>query len=96
MFFKSAFSAYGEKNMQVELMTNGPISVAFSVYSDFLDYKSGVYTHTTGSMLGGHAVTLVGWGVTEDGVKYWRIQNSWNESWYVFCFILVDILYIRS
>jgi len=61
-------------------MKHGPLSVAFTVYADFLSYKSGVYKHTSGSALGGHAVKLVGWGV-ENGVKYWRIANSWNENW---------------
>lgn len=35
-------------------MTNGPVEAAFSVYEDFLTYKSGVYQHTTGDFLGGH------------------------------------------
>jgi len=64
-----------------ELVTNGPMYVAFSVYSDFPTYKSGVYKHTSGSSyLGGHAVTLVGYG-EENGQKYWKIKNSWNEQW---------------
>ena len=61
-------------------MTNGPIEVAFTVYEDFLSYKSGVYKHTSGRALGGHAVKMVGWGV-DNGQKYWRIANSWNEGW---------------
>ena len=32
-------------------MTNGPVEAAFSVYSDFLLYKAGVYQHTTGSVI---------------------------------------------
>ena len=32
-------------------------SVAFEVYSDFANYKSGVYIHTNGTLLGGHAGT---------------------------------------
>ena len=38
-----------------------PLQGAFSVYEDFLTYKSGVYQHTTGRMLGGHAIKLIGW-----------------------------------
>jgi cathepsin B len=63
-----------------DLVTNGPLEVAFDVYEDFLAYKSGVYTHQTGNMLGGHAVKLIGYG-TENGVAYWTIANSWNDTW---------------
>lgn len=40
----------------------------------------GVYRHTTGSMLGGHAIRVLGWGV-EDGTDYWIVANSWNTDW---------------
>jgi cathepsin B len=63
-----------------EIMTNGPVEAAFSVYADFPSYKSGVYQHTSGSFLGGHAVRMVGWGV-ENSVPYWLIANSWNTDW---------------
>ncbi|KAK2948392.1 putative Gut-specific cysteine proteinase [Blattamonas nauphoetae] len=67
-------------NMQQELFDNGPFEVAFTVYEDFKVYKSGVYRHTTGSKLGGHAVMVMGWGV-EDNTPYWLIQNSWGTVW---------------
>jgi cathepsin B len=57
-----AFSVRGEQQIMQELVTNGPMYVAFTVYADFPTYKSGVYTHQSGSALGGHAVTLVGYG----------------------------------
>jgi len=66
--------------IQTEIMTHGPVEAAFSVYADFLAYKSGVYQHVSGSMLGGHAVKILGWG-TEDGTPYWLVANSWNEDW---------------
>ncbi|XP_054155193.1 cathepsin B-like cysteine proteinase [Oppia nitens] len=66
--------------IQTEIMTNGPVSAGFSVYEDFLTYKSGVYHHVTGSGVGGHAVKVIGWGV-ENGVDYWLVANSWNEDW---------------
>ena len=38
---------------------------------DFAYYKSGVYKHMHGENVGGHAVKLIGWGTTEEGVDYW-------------------------
>mmetsp|Transcript_699 Transcript_699/g.1308 ORF Transcript_699/g.1308 Transcript_699/m.1308 type:complete len:338 (+) Transcript_699:48-1061(+) len=76
----SAFSPRGVEAMQTAIMTSGPLAVAFTVYSDFPTYKSGVYKHTSGQPLGGHAVEMVGWG-TENGEDYWIIKNSWNEQW---------------
>jgi cathepsin B len=66
--------------IQTEIMTHGPVEAAFTVYADFPTYKSGVYHHTTGSALGGHAIKIVGWGV-ENGTPYWLVANSWNEGW---------------
>jgi len=42
-------------------MTNGPVEAAFTVYSDFLSYKSGVYKHVSGDEEGGHAIKILGW-----------------------------------
>jgi cathepsin B len=69
-----------EKQIQMELMTNGPAEAAFTVYADFVNYKKGVYQHVAGGALGGHAIRLLGWGV-EEGTKYWLVANSWNYDW---------------
>jgi len=58
-------------------MKYGSIVCGMSVYEDFPTYKSGVYRHESGSMLGGHAVRLIGWG-TDNGEDYWLVANSWN------------------
>ena len=70
----------GAPHMETEISTNGPIEGAFTVYEDFLTYKSGVYIHKTGSALGGHAIRVLGYG-SENGVPYWLCANSWNETW---------------
>jgi len=69
-----------EDHIMYELQTRGSITAVFNVYADFPVYKSGVYQHVSGDILGVHAVRLVGWG-TEGGVKFWWAINSWNESW---------------
>lgn len=65
--------------IQGELMTKGPLMVGLSVYEDFTSYKEGVYSHVTGSMVGGHAIRMIGWGHDEsaegDGGLYWICQN---------------------
>ena len=80
MYGSSAYSVSGEKNIMQEVFDNGPVEASFTVYNDFLAYKSGVYQHVTGQALGGHAIKLLGWGV-ENGVKYWLCANSWNDEW---------------
>ena len=76
-----AFSVNGVEKIMSELVSGGPLSCAFTVYSDFPTYKSGVYQKTAGSTpLGGHAVEIIGYG-TESGTDYWLVKNSWNEEW---------------
>ena len=67
-------------SIQAAVLAGGPIEVAFTVYEDFMSYTSGVYVHTTGGVLGGHAVKLVGWGVS-GSQNYWICANSWNTDW---------------
>ncbi|XP_071522090.1 cathepsin B isoform X2 [Panulirus ornatus] len=69
-----------EDQIKYEIMTNGPVEGAFTVYVDFLHYKSGVYKHRHGLPLGGHAIRVLGWG-EEDGTPYWLCANSWNSDW---------------
>lgn len=69
------------KTIKKEIMTNGPVETTMMVYEDFMNYREGVYHHVDGKFLGGHAIKLVGWGQTEEGVKYWIMANSWGEGW---------------
>jgi len=76
---KSVYSVRPDK-IRHEIFKHGPVEAAFTVFADFLTYKSGVYEHKAGEQLGGHAIKIMGWGV-EDGKEYWLVANSWNEDW---------------
>lgn len=52
------------------------VYATLSCWQDFAHYKSGVYKHLYGDPMGGHAVKLIGWGTTDDGVDYWVCRCS--------------------
>ena len=60
-------------------IAEGPIQTQFTVYYDFEVYESGIYEHSWGPYMGGHAVEFVGYG-EESGTKFWKVKNSWNRS----------------
>jgi len=79
---RSVYTIKKEDQIRAEIMKNGPVQTAFSVYEDFISYKSGVYEHKVGQAVGGHAVKIVGWGVdAESKMPYWLVANSWNSDW---------------
>jgi C1A family cysteine protease len=67
-------------NIEKAVVSDGPVEVGFYVYSDFENYQSGIYQHTTDILKGGHAVTVVGFG-KDDGRDYYIVKNSWGSTW---------------
>ena len=68
-------------------LNHGPVVTTLTVYEDFEAYTSGVYKHTTGSALGGHAVSIVGY---DDVKSAWLVRNSWGTEWGMDGFIWVS------
>jgi len=79
----------GECNMISAMAKYGAITSSIQAYEDFMNYPytpsymddgsfSQVYSHTSGSLLGGHSMELVGYGVNSQGVKYWIAKNSFG------------------
>lgn len=72
--------ANSEEALQ-QAVANQPVAVLIDAGgADFQFYKSGVFTGECGTELN-HDVTIVGYGTSEDGLKYWLIKNSWTSSW---------------
>ena len=58
--------------------------ISFNVMDSFYNIgKDGVLdssTYLSGKLVGGHAVSVVGWKTINDKL-YWKIQNSWGPAW---------------
>ena len=74
---------FTDTNMMREwISTQGPLTTCFSVYEDFFAYKNGVYVHTTGKLVAGHCVSVVGYDNTLNyGNPHWICKNSWGPDW---------------
>lgn len=59
-------------------LQHGPVMTTLRIYTDFIGYAGGVYKQTTGDMVGGHAVAIVGY---DDSKQAWIIRNSWGTEW---------------
>jgi C1A family cysteine protease len=60
------------------LVQQGPIIGGMRVFDDFRYYKSGIYRHVTGDLLGLHAICIVGY---DDNAGCWIVRNSWGTGW---------------
>ncbi|XP_070051594.1 senescence-specific cysteine protease SAG39-like [Nicotiana tomentosiformis] len=71
----------------LQAVANQPISVGIAANREFHLYGSGVYVYKSGIYDGScypqlnHAVTVIGYGTSEDGTNYWLIKNSWGTTW---------------
>ncbi|TYI84668.1 hypothetical protein E1A91_D05G381700v1, partial [Gossypium mustelinum] len=65
----------------LKVVASQPVSVAIEGHGqDFRFYSGGVFTGDCGNALS-HAVTVVGYGTSEEGLNYWLVKNSWGETW---------------
>ncbi|KAM5588003.1 ervatamin-B-like [Rosa sericea] len=71
-------------NSETELLnvvSKQPVSAMVdSKWREFRLYSGGVFSGECGTSLD-HSVTVIGYGTTEDGIKYWLVKNSWGEHW---------------
>lgn len=66
-----------------EALQDGPLVASVQMPSVGLDsYEGGVHDGT-GCQTSGlwHSMILVGYGVGEQGIAYWRFRNSWGVNW---------------
>ncbi|CAN4084165.1 unnamed protein product [Withania somnifera] len=64
----------------LQAVANQPISVGIAADQYFHSYSSGIYDGSCYPRMN-HAVTVIGYGTSDDGVKYWLVKNSWGTDW---------------
>jgi len=70
------------REIQTEILLNGPVQASFLTFSDFDEYDGGVYHRSKEAVRdGAHAIRIIGWGTTDDGEDYWLVANSWGPDW---------------
>ncbi|KAI5412260.1 hypothetical protein KIW84_057065 [Lathyrus oleraceus] len=66
----------------LKAVANQPVGVYIaSGKRAFQFYSSGILGEECGIIDLDHAVTIVGYGTNDDGVKYWLVKNSWGTKW---------------
>lgn len=72
-----------------EAVAQRPVSIGIEADQlAFQFYRSGVLTAACGTAMD-HGVEVVGYG-TKNGVKYWKVKNSWGPSWGLKGYILLQ------
>ncbi len=73
---KTSYRLNSVSDAMTDMVARGTITASFDVYQDFLTYKSGVYAcPSSGQPLGGHAISIVGFGTSTSGVDYWLVRK---------------------
>jgi C1A family cysteine protease len=76
--YQSPTVSLRDVNAVKQALQKGPVMTTLTVYADFMAYSSGVYKHTTGDALGGHAISIIGY---DDEAQAYIIRNSWGSTW---------------
>jgi len=76
------YDVKGADQMKAELQ-NGPISCGIHVTDNFENNYDGstIYSEKVRFILLNHEISVVGYGVSEDGQEYWIGRNSWGTYW---------------
>jgi C1A family cysteine protease len=89
--FKYATTTGNETQMQVAMLTAGPLSVCVEA-DTWQNYNGGVMTNDCGDNLD-HCVQVTGWNVDNSQsppVPYWIVRNSWNVNWGINGYIWIE------
>jgi len=78
-------------NMKAEIYARGPISCGIDATPGFINYQGGIYSEVNANPTLNHELSVVGWGVSDNGTEYWIGRNSWGTFWGEFGFFMIEM-----
>lgn len=76
------YAVVGADQMKSELAQFGPISCGIQATETFdTTYFGGIYSEHLDNIEINHEISVIGYGVTEEGQEYWIGRNSWGTYW---------------
>ncbi|XP_019157351.1 PREDICTED: ervatamin-B-like [Ipomoea nil] len=77
---------YPDEISLLSAVTDQPVSAGITIDGElFRHYGGGVFSGYNGGGNCGsgnsHAVTIIGYGTSDDGRDYWLVKNSWGTDW---------------
>lgn len=77
--------------MKSDLAQYGPISCGIQATTEFGEYRGGIYSQHLDSIEINHEISVIGYGVTDEGQEYWIGRNSWGTYWGEYGFFRVQM-----
>jgi len=78
----AAFKYVNGSDALMDAVAQQPVAIQVDANKTiFQHYKSGVIQGAGCGTDLDHIVLAVGYGTTSDGIKYWKVKNSWTKDW---------------
>ena len=81
----------GSDEMKKAIYNDGPIVCGIKVTDKFEAYTGGVFSQYVATTSPNHEVSIVGWGVDDQGAEYWIGRNSWGNYWGEFGYFRINM-----